>query len=444
MFLAQDKKIFIKNNIGTLKTQVIVLFVAFLSVFVLYNSLKPAARGMCRVVLQSSDDSMSSFEKRIVGVEAQQVKKGTTLRQVKSIGILKAKSEVQIKSEIPGKIVDISFVEGGEVSKDQELIKFEDELLIAERDKAEASYILAKSEFDRMKKMYDQKVGALKDYDKALAQMNEAKANLAGTQFQLSRSIIKAPFSGVIGIMKVAVGNIVQQNTDLVTVVDTSSVNVEFMVPAKFIEDIAVGQSVEITVDSFKDRVFSGAVDAIDSEVDTKNHSVLVRAIIPNPNGVLKKGLFANVTLVTGEKSDVLLIDEDALDREGSIEFVWAIDDKKRSYRKRVLTGARDIGGVEILAGLEDGEWVVTAGHLKLSDGSKTKILNHPEETKLDKQIADQENKKEAEVGQKDNDKNKTKDSEKKKKDPLQDNDPKKSDIKKGGKIDIAPKKSGD
>jgi PAS domain S-box-containing protein len=89
--------------------------------------------------------------------------------------------------------------------------------------------------------------------------------------------------------------------------------------------------------------------------------------------------MFANVKLVTGEKSNVVLIDEDALDREGSIEFVWIVDDKDRAYRKRVLSGAKDINGVEILAWLKEGDIVVTTGQLKLAEGRRVKILNKQE-----------------------------------------------------------------
>jgi hypothetical protein len=89
--------------------------------------------------------------------------------------------------------------------------------------------------------------------------------------------------------------------------------------------------------------------------------------------------MFSRVKLVTGEKSDVILVDEDSLDREGSIEFVWVIDEKGRAYRKRVLTGAKNTIGVEILAGLKAGDIVVITGQLKLTDGSLTKILNKKE-----------------------------------------------------------------
>lgn len=379
--LTNNKKFFINENKGILKTQAIILLSAILVVFVTCKSLNPALKGVCRIMLTSNDELMDMGRDRLIGVEASKAKIGTTLREVKSIGTLKANAEVVIKSEIPGKISEILFTEGSNVKKGDVLIKFEDDLYLSEKNKFEAEFTLRKAEFERMDKLYQKKVGSRKTYDEALAQMNAAKAQLDSATFQLSRTVIKAPFDGTIGIMKgsVSPGNIVQQQTELVDIVDNSKVRVEFLVPVKYIEDIAVGQNVEITVDAFKDKVFTGTVDAIDSEVDTRNHSILVRAIIPNKNGNLKHGMFANVKLITGEKNDVVLIDEDALDREGAIEFVWVIDEKGRAYRKRVLVGAKDINGAEIIAGLKDGEVVVTTGQLKLTEGSLTKILNKEE-----------------------------------------------------------------
>ena len=241
--------------------------------------------------------------------------------------------------------------------------------------------MLKKSEFERVDNLYKKNVGSKKAFDEASAQMQAAKAQLDTAEAQLARTVIKAPFDGIIGIMRGSAtpGNIVQQQTELVYIVDNSMVRVEFTVPAKYIDDIAVGQNVEITVDAYQNKVFSGSVDAIDSEVDTRNHSILVRAVVPNKGGKLKHGMFANVKLVTGEKNDVVLIDEDALMREGAIEYVWVVDDKGRAYRQRVLSGAKDINGVEILAGLKEGTVVVTTGQLKLTEGVKTRILNKDE-----------------------------------------------------------------
>ena len=376
-----DKKKFLQQNQGAFKTQIIVLLTTLLVCFVLYSSMRPAVRGVCRIVLRSTDSDMDIGFDRVIGVEAKKVITGTTLREVKSIGTLKANAEVVIKAEISGKIAEILFEEGSKVHKGDTLIKFEDDLYKAEKDKYEAEYTMMKAEYERVDNLYKQKVGSKKAYDEAFAKMQSAQAQLSSATAQLARTVIKAPFDGTIGILKGSVtpGNMVQQQTELVYMVDNSMMKVEFSVPAKYIDDVAPGQNVEITVDAYSGKTFSGTVDAIDSEVDTKNHSVLVKAIIPNKNGYLRHGMFANVRLVTGEKSGVVLIDEDALLREGSIEYVWVIDEKGRAYRKRVLSGSKDINGVEIVAGLREGETVVTTGQLKLSEGLMTKILNKEE-----------------------------------------------------------------
>ncbi len=376
-----DKKKFLQQNQGAFKTQIIVLLATMLICFVLYSSMRPAVRGVCRIVLRSTDSGMDMGFDRLIGVEAKKVTIGTTLREIKSIGTLKANAEVVIKAEISGKISEILFEEGSKVHKGDTLIKFEDDLYKAEKDKYEAEYTMMKAEYERVDNLYKQKVGSKKAYDEAFAKMQAAQAQLSSATAQLARTVIKAPFDGTIGILKGSVtpGNMVQQQTELVYMVDNSMMKVEFSVPAKYIDDVAPGQNVEITVDAYSGKVFSGTVDAIDSEVDTKNHSILVKAIIPNKNGHLRHGMFANVRLVTGEKSGVVLIDEDALLREGSIEYVWVIDEKGRAYRKRVLSGAKDINGVEIVAGLREGETVVTTGQLKLSEGLMTKILNKEE-----------------------------------------------------------------
>lgn len=374
-YKSSSKLEFIKNNQKQLFVAVAVLMFGVLGGgYALYKTTS----FLTGMIFGAGDDEMAlSMERRSVGVEAMKAVLGTTSREVKTIGILKANAEVEIKSEIAAKIKSIEFTEGAHVEKGQPLILFEDDLFKAAKNKADAEHALRKSEYERVDKLLKQNAGSQKNYDEAMAHYNMSRAELASAEAQLEKTVIKAPFSGIVGIMKVNPGNIVQQQTELVNIVDNSQMKVEFMVPAKHIDNIAVGQSVEIDVDAFPGKTFNGRVDAIDSEVDTKNHSILVRAVIPNKSGILKHGLYANVKLVTGEKSGVILVDEDALDREGSIEFVWFIDEKERAYRRRVFTGARNIDGVEIIAGLSAGDYVVTAGHLKLSDGVKVTILNN-------------------------------------------------------------------
>ncbi|MDR1609539.1 MAG: efflux RND transporter periplasmic adaptor subunit [Holosporales bacterium] len=381
---SKDKGEFIRANGMRLAVQVIALLATMLVGAVMYSCMKPVVKGTCRIILQSDDNDGSGMFGRVVGVEAKRVTVGTTLREIRSIGVLKANAEIVIKAEINGKISEILFEEGSQVTKGQVLIKFEDDILKAEVAKARAEYELCASAAERAENLYKQKVGSKKDLEEATAKMKVAKAQLEYSEAQLRRATITAPCDGTIGIIKGAAspGNTVQSGAELVTVVDTSTMKIEFAIPAKYVPDIAAGQTVEITVDSSGNAgTYSGIVEAVDSVVDQRSHSILLKASIANKDDRLKHGMFANIRLVTGEKDDVILVDEDALDRVGSTEVVWVIDKKQMAHLKQVITGARDVNGVEILAGLKDGDWVVTSGQLKLTEGVLVNILNKEEES---------------------------------------------------------------
>jgi membrane fusion protein (multidrug efflux system) len=378
LIFAKDKGRFVRQHSEEVKMQALILVAIYVCCFVTYRVLKPAVKGACRIVLQADEDVIEGFSNRLVGIEAKKVTRGTTRKEVRSIGILHARREVVLRAELNGKVEEILFVEGSEVEAGQELIKFEDTYFVAEAKRLSSEYVARKAEYERVKKLYEQKAGAEKAVDDARAGMEGVRAQLDGALFQLSKTSIRAPFSGTVGILRESTtkGNIVQQYSDLATIIDNTLMKVEFRVPAKYVESIAVGQNVEITVDAYDGKIFTGVVDAIDSFVDSRSHSILVRAVIPNKNKELKHGMFANVKLITGEKGDVILIDEEVIDREGSIEFVWTVDEKGRSYRRRVMTGAKDSSGIEVVAGLKEGDIVVTTGQLKLTDGTRVKILN--------------------------------------------------------------------
>ena len=342
----------------------------------LYALVKVGAPKFCKIILNDSNTRNSPYDEYVVGVEAAKAISGSIQDEVRSIGQIKGCKEVMLRAEVNSKITKVAFQEGSNVKKGDILIEFDNVEFVAEVEQANAEYTLSVADFERIDAAYKKKAVPLKDYDTAKAKMAAAKARLEKAKDALAKTTIVAPFDGYIGTMKVAEGNLVQRNQDLAFIVDTSTVVVEFMIPAKYANVVGEGQSVKITVDSYATREFQGIVKAVDSSVDPKNHSILVKSSINNDNQLLKHGLYANVTLVIGEKVGVILVPEDAVSREGSIDFVWFIDEKGIAYRRRVLVGAKSGYNVEIITGLQGGELVVIAGHLKLSDGAKTKILN--------------------------------------------------------------------
>ncbi len=330
--------------------------------------------------LCATNDSHARAD-RLVNVEALPAKVGTMTKRVTAVGRTKANEFVVIKAEIHARLKEILFTEGGTVTKDQEIIRFENDDVQAELQAAEADLFLAQANFDRTSKLHEQKLGSAKEFDKDKGTLDSARARVAVAKAKLEKTVIKAPFSGQIGIVKedINVGAFVQSGAELVTLVQTNPMKIDFKVPEKFVHDVGAGQSAEIRIDAFKDRVFLATVEAVDSKVDPDSHSLAIRATTDNDNNELFAGLFANVSLIIGERGNTVMVDEAAIVREGTIETVWVIE-KGKARQKLVKTGVHEKNTVEIIAGINQGEIVVTTGQQRLQNGIRVKVVNDREE----------------------------------------------------------------
>ena len=242
-------------------------------------------------------------------------------------------------------------------------------------EQAQAELAKAEADFKRIASLRERNIESIKKFDEVKAAVDISKARVDKTRAELARAKIFAPFSGTIGLIRVNTGAYVQVAQELAALVDNTPIKVEFKIPEKYLNDIGVGQSAEVKLDGFGEESFRSTVDAIDSRVDEASHSIAVRSIVDNADGRLKEGLFANVSLVIGEKTNALLIPESALAREGNIEFVFIVQGGKAG-RRRVVTGTRENAQVEILQGLRPDELVVTAGQTKLGEGTTVEITN--------------------------------------------------------------------
>lgn len=338
---------------------------------------KPVIRSACKYILEMDGAQQYKGRNRKVSIEASRVEVGEISRRVTTVGKLRANQFVVVKSEIHGRIKELLFEQGADVEEGQIIIQFEDAGLAADVKQAEAELAHRKAAFERIDSLYVKKIESSKNRDEAQAAYQMAEARLESAQVKLDQAAIKAPFSGTIGIIDVSPGAYVQAGADLVKLVDTSEVLVDFKIPEKYVNDIGAGQLAEIKVDGFKEP-FRSLVQAVDSQVDHLSHSIAVRSSIQNDEGELKPGVFANVSLVIGRKNDAILIPDSSVDREGEIEFIWAVH-KGKATRRRVLTGTRESGKIEIVAGLKQGDIIVTAGQIKLADGTAVTITNMPE-----------------------------------------------------------------
>lgn len=290
-----------------------------------------------------------------------------------AIGTVRANEEVEIVSEISGKVAAIHFTEGSRVSPGQLLLKIDDSELLAERQRALYRVELAERAEARQQQLLDDGVISTEAYDVALGELNVLRAELRLIEAQLEKTEVRAPFGGVVGLRWVSPGSYLSSQTRIASLHDLDPVKVDFSVPERYASLMRPGDGISFTVEGV-DRVFAGTVYAVEPSVDEATRSLRVRATSPNPDGVLLPGTFANVDLVVRSVEDALTVPAIAVIPElgGTKVFVYA---DGRAEPRQVTTGIRSEDSVQITSGLDAGDLVITSGILQLQPGLEVELV---------------------------------------------------------------------
>ncbi len=308
-----------------------------------------------------------------VPVEAAKVIAAPLSEQVTAIGTLLSDEAVTVSSEIPGRLKEIHFQEGQPIEKGAPLFTLDDSVYQAQLADAEARLKLAEQTNKRTAQLFSNKYATAQSADESTSNLAVNTAAVELARVQLEKAHIVAPFAGIVGLRHVSVGEYITAGQALVNLEAIDPVKADFRVPEKFLPAIRVGQTIRIKVDAFPDDSFEGKVYAIDPRLDVAGRSLLVRALVPNRDKQLRPGLFARVTVLLQLKEDALTVPEQAIVPQGDSQFVFKIVDGKVKLTK-VVTGTRREGRVEIVEGLAAGDEVVTAGQLKIRDGSAVSV----------------------------------------------------------------------
>jgi membrane fusion protein (multidrug efflux system) len=195
-------------------------------------------------------------------------------------------------------------------------------------------------------------------------------------QAKLADTVVRAAFAGRVGLRRVSVGSLVSPGTVITTLDDTGTIKLDFTVPETFVSMVSPGLAITAHSVAYPGKTFEGKVSSVDSRVDPSTRSVTVRALVPNPDGLLKPGMFLNVRLSRGAV-EALLVPEQALVPEQGDVFVFVVKDG--TVAKRLIRiGQRRVGAVQVVQGLAAGELVVTEGTQKLRDGASVKTGESP------------------------------------------------------------------
>jgi len=309
-------------------------------------------------------------------VEAAIVKQEALVRSIVAVGSLLANEQVMLQPEFEGKVVTIHFKEGQKVNKDDLLVTLDDSIYRAELNQAEARLKLSQANTKRINALRKKGLSNEQEEDQAISELGVNKASRVLARTRLQKMAIHAPFAGTVGLRSISEGDYLSRGQDIVTLINSNPIKLEFRIPEVYLSEVAIGQNVDVLVDAFRGEKFSGEVYAIAPEVDVGGRSFMVRAQIANDNNRLVPGLFAQVELVLERKENALLIPEAALMPAGDQQYVYRIEDGK-AVRAEVSLGMRQGDLVEVISGLDAGAQVITAGQMKIMDGSKVQPLGN-------------------------------------------------------------------
>ncbi|MCC7114174.1 MAG: efflux RND transporter periplasmic adaptor subunit [Burkholderiales bacterium] len=312
-----------------------------------------------------------------VTIEATKVVQAALPQSITAVGSLRSDESITVRPEVAGRIAAIGFNEGQRVEKGTMLLRLDPSVNDAEVRQARANMTLAKTKYDRAVDLSKSNFISGQARDEAENNLKVAEAALALAEAKLAKTEIRAPFSGVIGLRQVSVGDYVKEGADLVNLEAIDPLKVDFRVPEIYLRQVRVGQPLEVTLDAVAGRVYNGRVYAINPLVDAAGRSIVIRAQVANTDTRLRPGMFARVRLITEERADALVVPEQALVPQGTEQFVFRVADGK-AQRVRVEIGQRGDGKVEVRQGLAVDDVVVVAGQLKLRDGVPVTIAGRP------------------------------------------------------------------
>ena len=301
-----------------------------------------------------------------------------------AIGSVAAVQGVTISADLPGTVDRIGFEAGQWVREGEVLALLDTRQEQAQLAAAEAQRELARVNFDRMQGLLNENVVSRAEFDRATADQRQSEAHVGEIRATIERKTIRAPFSGVLGIRRVNLGQYLSAGDALVTLQSLSPIYVNFAVPQQAMAQVKAGRTVKVTAGNLAGVEFSGRITAIDSVVDEATRNVQVQATLTNGNGTLRPGMFVQAEVLVGATAAIVSVPASAISYApyGNSVFVvgdWQ-DPSGKSYRgvrqQFVKLGPARGDQIAILSGLKAGDEVVTSGVFKLRNGAAVQINN--------------------------------------------------------------------
>ncbi|HZI65278.1 MAG TPA: efflux RND transporter periplasmic adaptor subunit [Thermoanaerobaculia bacterium] len=303
---------------------------------------------------------------------------------VAAIGTVEAVQGVMVAADLPGLVSRIEFASGAKVRAGQVLVRLDTKQEAAQLAAANAQRNLSTVNFERMRGLRDQGVVSQADYDRAAAEHKQAVARTGETQAAIGRKTIRAPFSGVLGIRQVNLGQYLNAGDPIVSLQSLDPIYVNFAVPQQQVAALRVGGEVGVTAEGTTDVRGAGKISAINSVVDEATRNIEVQATLANPEGRLRPGMFVQAQVVLGDASAVVALPASAISYAPYGDSVFVVGEMKakdgkpyRGVRQQfVKVGGARGDQVAVVSGVKPGDEVVTSGVFKLRSGAAVVVDN--------------------------------------------------------------------
>lgn len=289
---------------------------------------------------------------------------------IEALGTARANESVLVTAKVTETVVRVNFEDGDLVEAGAVLVDLSGRVEVAGLEEAAAAYREAEQQYRRQQQLAAQKLIPAGQLDAQRATMEAARARLDATRARLSDRVITAPFAGVLGFRQVSPGTLVTPGTTIASLDDISVIKLDFTVPETFLSALRAGQAVTARSAAWPDRDFTGEVATIDSRVDPVTRAVTVRAMLPNPERLLRPGMLLTVRVFQPERQ-ALVVPEISVVQVARDAHVFRLKDDGTVEQVEVTLGQRHRGEVEVVEGLSAGDRIVVDGTVKLRNGSR-------------------------------------------------------------------------
>jgi membrane fusion protein (multidrug efflux system) len=292
--------------------------------------------------------------------------------RIEVLGAAKGRQSVTITSNTPELITAVHFTDGQSVSRGQVLVELKADQEDAGISEAKARLAQAERDYARWKTLADKGIAPRATAEQYLSALDVAKASVGTAQAQKLDRVLRAPFSGRVGISDVAPGMLIAAGTPIVSLDDASVIRVDFSVPDRYLQTLRIGLPIAARPDALPGETFQGKIAQIDTRIDPATRALKARAEFPNPGGRLKPGMLVKVSIDQGTRTGVA-VPEAAVQFEGTQASVFRIAKGPKGLiarRTDVDTGLSEGGFVEIRAGLKKGDKIVADGLNRIQDGA--------------------------------------------------------------------------